>query len=344
MEFYGYWLSVTIIGIMISVAGISYGLGYAFSEKKLKDFGRDELYQSLINGVIVGALIAAFSSGGIVTIAINGSFSGISYPPCASYLSYNSAICFAHDYLAGLTPVTINGNSYQSLLVTSTSALVPLALLYAGLSLISSIKFNALLFSIGFSGMLKPILSQLSYIINAITISIISIEVQDALLKFIAATGITVLLPAGIILRTFFLTRRLGGAIMAVAIALFAVFPMSYLLSAELVSSYSAQLSQQSISSMLGEVNATQSRLSSTDISSSGNTIGTSLSSELGSMAGALISGVEGLVSQLMGFIAFMVISIFFLPVFSIILTITSARELARILGSEISFHKFDIF
>ena len=340
----GYGISIVIIAIMLSVAGIVYGLGYAFDDKKLKDFGHNELYQSLINGVIVGVLFIIFSNGGAITRIINGSFSNVTYASCPGYMGYNNAICFAHDYLAGVSPIKLGNNSYPSLLMTSVGTLVPLTLLYAGLSLISSIQFNAVLFSVGFAGMMKPLLSQLSYIINAITLSVISIEVQDALLKFIAATGVTILLPVGIVLRTFYFTRKLGGAIIATAIGLFAVFPLTYLLAAEMVNSYSLQLSQPSISSVIGQVNSTQTTVLSSYSTTPTNSVGSSLITTINSAFGSIVTSVDALIEQLTGFIASLIIQIFFLPVFSIILTIISIRELAKVLGSEMSFHKFDIF
>ena len=52
---------------MLAVSGISLGLGYALNEKRLKDFGRDWIIESVLNGALVGGLIILFSNGGIIS-------------------------------------------------------------------------------------------------------------------------------------------------------------------------------------------------------------------------------------------------------------------------------------
>ena len=69
--FWAYEISLGLIAIMLAVSGMILGLGYATDDKKLKEFGREELLQSLINGAIVGALLVAFGSGGFFTVLIN---------------------------------------------------------------------------------------------------------------------------------------------------------------------------------------------------------------------------------------------------------------------------------
>ena len=50
---YGFSIAVYVIGIMLSIAGISLGIGYAANKRSLKEFGKEEIYQSVINGVLV---------------------------------------------------------------------------------------------------------------------------------------------------------------------------------------------------------------------------------------------------------------------------------------------------
>ena len=48
---YGFSVAVSVLAIMISIGGISVGIGYATSNRRLKEFGRDELNQCLVNGL-----------------------------------------------------------------------------------------------------------------------------------------------------------------------------------------------------------------------------------------------------------------------------------------------------
>ena len=63
---YGFSVAVYVIGIMLSIAGISLGIGYAANKRSLKEFGKEEIYQSVINGVLVGSMLILFSQNGIV--------------------------------------------------------------------------------------------------------------------------------------------------------------------------------------------------------------------------------------------------------------------------------------
>ena len=53
---------------------------------------------------------------------------------------------------------------------------------------------------------------------------------------------------------------------------------------------------------------------------------------------------MNGFIQSIVDYLALLIVEVVFLPLLSIILTIISARELARIMGSEISFGRFDVF
>ncbi len=340
--FAGYYIAVALIGIMLIVAGILLGLGYAIDDKKLKDLGRAELIQSLINGVIVGSLLLAFSPSGIVTALINNMASGFYPNSCSGALASNSAICFAYNYLAGVYPVTIYGTSHATLLDSSLTILTPLAVLYASLGVISSLSLGIGVVSFSFAKLLSPMLSQLGYAISAVTFAVMGIEVQAVLLKFVGLISIPVLLPTGMVLRTFYLTRRLGGALIAIAIGLFVVFPLTYLLDAQLTAQYSGSVDVSSITSAINSTASGSSLLSGINLTS--NSIGSGIVNTLESSLSGIVSGLESLVNSIIDYIALLIVEVFFLPTFSVILTVIFTRELARALGSEVSFGRFDVF
>ncbi len=336
-----YSVAVGLIGIMLSVCGIILGIGYAIDDRRLKEFGKSEMYQAVINGVIVGSLITAFGAGGFFTIMLNGMVgnAGIS-AACEQSMSGNYAICFAYDYLAGLNPIVINNITYPTLIETSAGLLVPISVLYASLGLLSSMKLSIGIITIGFSSALTPVLTALNYVLEILTTAVISIEVQAVLLKFISFVAMPVLLPVGMVLRTLYVTRRLGGAIMAIAIGLFAVFPMSYVLNAAMASNYYSSISNGAITSFVNtEIGTSGGILSSAESVPSKPSNQSSFS--IGYFTGAingLVQGFQGFINQLLSIVALIIIEVFFLPIFSLVITAISIRELARILGSEISF------
>lgn len=337
----GYNVAVSVIAIMISAGGILFGLGYATDNLKLKSFGRDELVQSFINGAIVGALFLFFSPSGLGVSMINGIVSSShASATCQGYMSSNYAICFAYNYLVGIRPVAINNASYPSLLDSSLGLLLPVSGLYMILGVISSTQLNLGIASVSFSTILAPVLSQEDFIMTALTFAVISIYTQSALLEVISVVAIPLLLPVGLILRTFYPTRRLGGTAIAIAIGLFAIFPLTYLLDAQITASYSSAINQTSVGAFTVQAQGVEGGLFS---ASASNTISGPIGSLINGVSG-LASSFTGLIKQLIDLLAVILVQVFFFPVLSAILTITSIRELAKVLGSEVSLGKFDIF
>ncbi len=341
MVFSGYYIAIGIVSIMIAVSGMVLGIGIALQDRKLTEIGKTELYQSLINGAIVGILVVSFLPGGLISGLINSitTSSGISMA-CPAPLNANQAICFAHNYLVGLYPVEIGGHSYPSLLDSVMSLLLPVSALYGTIAAISGLKVSIVVVSIGFTALAQPVLTQLNYIITALSLTLLSLEIQGILLEFVAAVSLSILLPIGLILRTFYFTRRLGGAILAITIALFAVLPLAYILDTQMMSTYSLSTGVSLNQSIQNSTAVQHSVLASIGVQNLTASSATSIIGEIG----GLFSGLTGLVDNLLNTISGLIMEAFLFPIFSIILTIISAREFARILGTEVSFGKFDIF
>jgi hypothetical protein len=329
-----YNIAIDLVAIMLAISGIVLGIGFATDDKKLKEFGRAELQQALINGAIVGLLISAFSSSGFITMLINNITSSVQLEAtCQGFMSGNYALCFAYNYLVGTSQVSIDGVAYLPLIETAFGTLAGIVSVYVGLGLIGAIKLGSGLIGVSLGGMIDPVLSQLGYVIGALGASIVSIEAQGILLKFVALTAVQILLPVGIILRITYITRRLGGAIMAIAIGLFAVLPLTYVLNAELVAGYTSALNSTTVSTF----SLNTSKIAD-GMMSSASSLNVTNSTSVATIFSGAIDSLESMAKQMLDLIAQIVIQVFFLPVFGLILTAISIRELARVLGSEVSF------
>ncbi len=339
--FNGYFIGFSIISIMLAIAGIVLGLGIALNEKSLKEFGKSELFQSIINGVLLSTLFLIFSKNGLITSIINNIVLKTSTSlSCPGFESTNYAICFAYNFLTSLNGFIINGVHFFSLFTQVSTMLISISSIYVILALISSLKFNFII-GISLSSIFTPVLSVLSNIITTLVFSLLSIEVQAALLKFAGIVSINLLLPIGIILRTFYFSRRLGGTIIAISIGFFCIFPLTYLLNAQLVYSYSSN------TSLLNSFLQSTSQLK-TSIINQTPTTSNSISQQFITTIDTAVTNFSNyfwnMINNIINELALMIVEIFFLPLLSLILTIASIRELAKILGSEISFGKFDIF
>lgn len=335
----GYSIAVVVLAIMLMVGGIVYSIGIASDIRKLKDFGKDEILQTAINGVIVGTLIIALSQGGAISTVINGIVLNVSHGISCPAFNSNYAICFANNYLVGTT-INIKGSRFPSLLDAALELLIPTATAYGIIGTFSSVSLSVGLASISFKAIFSPILTEETYIISALTFSIISIYIQSALLEVISIITLPLLLPTGIILRTFYPTRKLGGSIIALSIGLFLIFPLTYLLDAQIAYNYSNVTAATSAASILTYSKSISSNIFSMNRNSS---ISTYMSGTL-NIASNFFSMFLTMISSILKAVALLVIEVFFMPAFSIILTAISTREFAKLLGSEISFGKFDIF
>jgi hypothetical protein len=333
---YGYAIGISVVSIMLAIGGIILGLGFALDNRRMKDFGRNELMESFVNAAILGVLVALFMPGGLIAGITNSISYGVTGNSCSG--SYSYAICFSENYLMGASGVLIDGNNYPSLFEVSSASLLAVSGLYSIAGLISSIHLSIGIASISFTNLFKPFLMQLGDVIELLTLSVFSIFMQYSVIKVISYVAVPVLLPIGMVLRTLYFTRRLGGAIMSIAISLFVVLPMSYLLNASMLQSYNLSSTSQFISSMTTGLNS----LSSYNQSSiENNKISVN---SLFSSASSILAASENSILYVFRQIMIIVVEVILFPVFSIILTVISAREFARIFGTEVSFSRFDIF
>ena len=347
-------IAVAIIAIMISVGGIIYGFGYAMDNRRIKEFGLKELTQSFINGVILFILFAAFSQVGIVTQIINqfvGALPNNVLEFCGP-IAYNYGLCLSYYYLVGIQPFSVGNTILIPLSIQIINILSYLISAYLIVGTLSTIGLSVIFISIKFTAF-SIFLGPLKLAIETLSTTLIALFLQAAIINAIGII-IPLLLYIGLTLRTFYFSRRLGGAILALAIGLFVVFPLTYLMNIEIMNSIPALPSGALQSSMLNFTSSAMTfsfaiaskalPLSIISNSISNNEMGLIMLKSAVSGTENLAGSFEYIIKLLMNIIANFILEVIILPLLSIILTIISIRELARILGSEISFGRFDIF
>ena len=341
---YGFSISIAIITIMLILSGITLGLGYAINNKKLRDFGKDEIVQSLINGILIGSLLVLFMNNGLMSSIISSvTFSSVTSATCQSFMADNPAICFAYNYLVGTTLYTFNGSNETSILTEITILLSALSVIEMALGVIAGVKISLLVVTISFGSLINPVISELQYIIQIASSIALGVAVQGAILIFASAAAITTIMPVGLILRCFYPTRKLGGFLIAVAIGLYVIFPMTYLLDATIANSYQTRLGSISSASDLtitaSRIEGEVLQITSIKNQSSNLTPSVSLLDSVSTFASEVTTFVNGIFDG----IAYLIVYTFVLPGFSLILTGISIRELSSLFGSEAFFGKFNI-
>lgn len=335
---YGFAISIYVISIMIAISGISLGIGYAINEKKFKEFGKNELYQSVINGVIIGGMLALFSGGGILGTVINSiTLTNGTALSCTSYMQGNPAICLSYDYLVGPNGYTFMGIQHSSILTTSTTMLTSLLGLDTILGIVGAFKINFLFVTLSFSYVVVPIINEIQYIIKILTTVTLSAVVQASVLSFIAIGTLTLILPTGLILRAFYPTRKLGGFLIALSLGLYVILPLSYVFNIMLVNLYSSSIGSAGIGQVSLDASGIENMLLSMNIGSN-STVQSGIVGTLSGLVSSAASSISDMINELVSEIAYFIVYIFILPAFSLIVTGISVREFAHILGSEVSF------
>lgn len=338
---YGFSIAVYVIGIMLAISGIALGLGYAINEKRFKEFGRNELYQSLLNGALVGGMLVLFSQNGLVNLAINQmTMANSTSMQCPASLAGNSAICLAYDYLIG-TGYSMSGTFHASILSTSTLLLTGLFALNAVLGAIASVKLSIVVVTISFSYLVNPLIVQIEYLIKVLSTIAIGAVVQGAVLLFIAASAVSVILPAGLILRTLYPTRKLGGFLMALSVGLYVVFPLSYVFDAAIANSYSSQINLDNVTQLSASATGIENNLYGSLSPMASNSLPSSVSSAIVTSLESFINAFSGVIEWILQGIAYLIVYTFVLPAFSLIITGIAVREFAEVLGSEARFGIF---
>lgn len=201
-EFVGVEIAVVVVTASIILAGILIGVGRAFAFKRLEYFGIEELIQSIINAAIIGgfaAIIALVNTVASSVVAETcGAGDAVAQLIC-TIGNVNTAIFAMFQELARLTELL---GYYQSLALDFSAFTVQP---FANLS--------------GLSGVFITQMLSLQFLL-------ILLDLNAQVLQFIAQNALLLLFPVGLVLRTLFATRKVGGFLIALALGLYILFPV----------------------------------------------------------------------------------------------------------------------
>jgi hypothetical protein len=324
---YGLNISILLVSIMLIIGGLLLGLGYALEDRKLKEIGKNELFQSLINGALVGGFLVLFVNGGVIDSFLNSLvLSNGTSISCSSFLQGNSAICFAYNYLVGPNQYYYMGSYHSSVLSSLSIIIISLVSLYAVLGV--------------FRLFISPVLAQIQSAVQILGTAAVSATVQASVLAFIAVSALTVLLPLGLILRSFYATRKTGSFLIALTIGLYLVFPLSYLMNATIASYYGFASTGTGLSTLTLNVSGIKS---STLSYVSEGTNGSGIVPALENVGNQFAVQASDLMSNMFDLVAYFILYTFVMPAFSLMLTAISVKEMAAFLGSDNFFGKFNL-
>jgi len=200
-DFAGMGIAIIVVTASIVLAGILIGIGRAFGYKRIEYFGIEELIQSVINAALIGSFVAVIGLIGTAS-------SSITLAGCSQGSVIDQLICTlstTSDLLFGL---------FQQMV-----QVLDLLGYYQGLSL----DFGA--FSVSPFGNLASVSSTLSAQLLSLDLAMMLIELNRQMALFVSQNALALIFPIGLVLRTVFATRKVGGFLIALAVGLYIFYP-----------------------------------------------------------------------------------------------------------------------
>ena len=250
----------------------------------------------------------------------------------------NAALCLAYDYLVGTGSYTVFGVQHNSVLTSTATLTTGLLGINVLLGIIGSLNIGFGFVNISFSSLVMPLMNEIQYFIKLLTTIMIGITVQAALLIAVSTATLTLILPAGIIARSFYPTKKVGAFLLALGIGLYTVFPLSYLFDAVLANNLSLNVESSSIIQITGQAQNLQNSMTQATEYSNQSHVGTYIQPIINA-ASTLGDSISNILSGLILDVSYFIIYSFVLPAFSLVVTGISVRELTQVLGADVNLN-----
>lgn len=306
MEFVNGWqgLAVAAATLGLLLSALVFALGAIFDLRALRVWAKAEFFQSVVSALLVGVLLVA--SVGLAAFASDAA-------------GGQEPIAFADHYLQ-----EVNGRieSVSGALTLFNLVVSALSEVEIGVDAGVEVKDKPL-------GGLDVVSHQAESILELLDFVKLVNEVQRTLFVFISATMMYYFLPVGVVLRTFVLTRPVGAFMMALAVGLYFVLPLTYVFNAAAVEKTNALIDAQLES--LKQFNQ-QFSLSSLDLLNP-----TAVAAFVASLIASSVWNLAlSAVAPLAKLVADLTVETTFFPLFNLAVVFLFTRSLYRVLASEV--------
>ena len=257
---FGEWLPIAALVVIIAylVVALAYMIGIGFQYRDVVAWAHSELWEATLNAMIVGVCVGIILIISDVTILLTGSVDH--FDEAWKYLErvggdlYDDwkGLLYLSEGLSFAASVWIKFSIPIPLVLGSTMTAIPLGSIIvpetpvtpgfyqqiwarfitpSPVQVPSTVAYYRTLSTLAFLAGWQQILSGLGPLIYAVAVGLLATYAQRAMLTFAQNNMLTVFLPLGIMARSFPLTRKMGGTIIAMALALYFVYPLTLVLS-----------------------------------------------------------------------------------------------------------------
>ncbi|RLG20050.1 hypothetical protein DRN67_00985 [Candidatus Micrarchaeota archaeon] len=225
------WWCIGALLIAMFIVAVVYMLGSFMQDPGMLAWCKVEIYQIAMTAIMVGGFIGLVYWIGSIDTSIIGITNCVVPENPYTGDPIEDVTLGAGCNMFDLSFVYLKWMRQQTWILYQR-----LLLIYQKYAFQTSITYGAALGGIGpiLQPMvwLQPVLNYVMLMINFITPSIILIMVMIELLRYVQYGMLNILLPIGIVCRCFSPLRNFGGALMAIAMSLFLMFPFMLALNA----------------------------------------------------------------------------------------------------------------
>ncbi|MBI4399217.1 hypothetical protein HY570_00570, partial [Candidatus Micrarchaeota archaeon] len=225
------WVPIGLVAIVISflLVGIAYMIAELVKMPELNAWAKNELYESIISTFFLGSVLAVMILLNVFIAAVSLSTEDASGPLGVPVVEGGHKILPPHFEVAEAYLKEVDTrilDTYISLIIADQyiDALGTLTVSAPVDPFAVGLRVNVGLTPAAGLAMISNTLITVS---DTLAIMDVVLIAQSTLLKFIEETMFSIFLPLGIVLRAFPITRRLGSTLIALAITLYVVYPLT---------------------------------------------------------------------------------------------------------------------
>jgi len=315
-----YDIAIAAATISILVGGILFGIGMGFGFRRMRLLGAEEVGQGIVSAAMVGGLLA-------FTLLINSTVPSL-VPQAVSVSCESVASPTGSPYAYYMCNLEAMQNSYRAL-SNSLSRAAQITGFASSLQVDIGVVAAQPFFALQSASKELHNASQQAGWQSALAFS--EFELADA----VRASALSIFLPVGLVLRTFFATRKLGAAAMALAIAAYIIYPLLFLHTFTVSKSLAtAEVAQKDIDSF----NAEFASIPLLDLDSTA-----AVRNKINEMShGDFSSKVQPLFSASFSAISLANSDLLLYPIIALLMSAICAYELYRLLSAQIFLPYFE--
>ena len=230
----GNWLATCVLSLIISavMSSLAWMISTAFQSNELKGWAKKELSEFIFTGALIAVAYSLILTITYLTTAYVG---GNPYSLAKDFLDLAQAdLIDAYAHVTSLKTLITFISTFE-LKIGWITALLSIA----GLNLATLLgSFGAILsnLTLSYGSPFSMVIGPLGSLESFMQPMFFAMFVQHELLNIIQKTMLPLVLPLGILLRAFPLTRRTGSTLIAISLAAYIIYPVSLVASSAMYS------------------------------------------------------------------------------------------------------------